>query len=111
MEGVTTDYLPYSSSNNNGSLKANPITDQATFYNNATSGVATDSRPYSEAEYELSPLDRVKKAYGPGSLWKNGSTSKGQEGLVQVNIANTIRRWYINSSTLTAGKRFLLPGK
>lgn len=91
------NYKPYAASDQTGTFRESSIADQAAFYTN-TPEVSSDSRPYQEVEYELSPLNRVKQAFGAGSLWKNATTSKSTKALDQINIAGTVRRWTINTS-------------
>jgi hypothetical protein len=91
-------YLPFVSNDDNGGLKSAPLSNQTSFYS-GTYGVATDARPFQELDYELSPLNRVKQAYGSGQRWKNEVVQKSSQTLHQINAANTVRRWYISSST------------
>jgi RHS repeat-associated protein len=96
---IVEDRLPYVSTDQNGAFKSTAISSQSSFYTN-TPGVAQDSRPFIENEFEVSPLNRVKKSFGPGSLWKTGSVSKSAQASFNVNAANEVRRWFINASGL-----------
>ena len=37
-----------------------------------TTQLPANQHPYSETVYDASPLDRIKKQYGPGAAWRNG---------------------------------------
>ena len=43
----------------------------ATFKSSASANYSSDSRPYNQAIYESSPLNRIAKQYGPGAAWYN----------------------------------------
>ena len=43
----------------------------ATFKSSAPANYSSDARPYNQAIYESSPLDRIAKRYGPGAAWYN----------------------------------------
>lgn len=94
----TKQYLPYVSSSNSGSYKANVNTEQSLFYN-GTSKVAIDSRPFSEHTLiEKSPLGRVKEAYGPGSSWYS-TLHKVSTGFTVNSATLPVKRWQISSTT------------
>lgn len=71
-------YLPFSNGTD-GYLKLNSAIINAAgdyigvaqpFYaTNSNNKIADDARPYAETVFELSPLDRPDKNYGPGLLW------------------------------------------
>jgi len=67
------DYLPYvpSTSGNDGTYRADALTATNTFYN--TSKYENTTNPYSQKEFEASPLNRVLKQAAPGSPWALGS--------------------------------------
>lgn len=94
----TKQYLPYASSSNSGSHKANESSEQSTFYN-GTSKVAVDSRPFSEQTLiEKSPLGRVKEAFGPGAAWYSTS-HKVTTGFLVNSSTLLVKRWQINAAT------------
>ncbi len=71
-------YLPYISEEGNGWFKNNFVakgatgyttSDQYVFYNNASTTIAQDTKPYSETIFEPSPLSRPSKQYGAGEDW------------------------------------------
>jgi RHS repeat-associated protein len=109
---ITTDYLPYTSSDQNGAYKSNTLAAQSSFYSNASSGVATNSRPYKEFEFEMSPLNFIKKAYGEGALWKDPTTStyKSSQSQTQVNRDNTVRRWILSTAGLPESSSYYPEG-
>lgn len=89
-------YLPYAGATQDGSFHSNPISEQSSFYSNATR-VSTDSRPFSEYTFENSALNRVTQAFGPGSSWYADS----KKSLANYEIyTNVLTRWDINSSGL-----------
>ena len=55
-----------------------PSTKSDGTYNGSTTGANfySDTYPYSEIEYEPSPLNRIKNQYGPGVTWRSGSGHK-----------------------------------
>lgn len=100
------DYKPYSSSSGQSGLFVSAaLTNQATFFTN-TPQVPSDSRPYSEFDFELSPLNRINEAFGPGALWKNGMVSKGVKSLSQINVSGTVRRWTISAGLPTTNSTY-----
>jgi RHS repeat-associated protein len=97
---IKEDYLPYASTEQNGGFKTDPVSGITSFYG-GTYGIPTDSKPHTKIEFEISPLNRVKRAYGAGELWDDASTStfKSSQRSTQVNLSDVVRRWYINSTT------------
>ncbi|TKG91594.1 RHS repeat-associated core domain-containing protein [Puteibacter caeruleilacunae] len=63
-------YLPYVSGTSNGVFQENAIASQLTFYANPDPTIAQTTVPYSEVEFEPSPLNRVMKQGAPGETWK-----------------------------------------
>ncbi len=75
-------YLPFAAQNNS-LYKANVLDANGNFanaalnfYNNPNDNIADDSRPFSETEFEQSPLGRPTNDYGPGSDWNNATVKK-----------------------------------
>lgn len=64
-------YLPYPAEGHGGVFRRDAIGDQSQFYR-AQFG-AEGARPYSVKEYESSPLGRVRRTAGPGTLTSDGS--------------------------------------
>jgi RHS repeat-associated protein len=112
-------YLPYVSGNT-GAYKTNflPKGDanyatsnnaQYQFYQNTTTRVAVDDRPYSETLFEPSPLNRPDKDYGAGEAWApvaDGGANKFIQHAYLINQHNTgshatqekVIAWEINGS-------------
>ncbi|MEO8235549.1 MAG: DUF6443 domain-containing protein, partial [Flavobacterium sp.] len=67
----TKDYLPYANSTSSLNYNPNAGTEIGTFYNNTT--YENTQNPYSEKEFESSPLNRVFKQSAPGTAWALGS--------------------------------------
>jgi len=93
------EYLPYSSSSQNGKFRSAGISEQGTFYNSPPTGVRNDSRPFKENVFENSSLDRITDVFGPGIDWKNGTVSKSVKTLTRANTATeSIIKWKDYSS-------------
>jgi len=45
-------------------------------YNGTTTGIDADQRPFSEIEFERSPMDRILQHYGPGERWKQAERKR-----------------------------------
>jgi len=65
------EYLPYVSSSSNMAFETNAKDNTATFYN--TQNYDNTSNPYSEKQFEPSPLNRILKQAAPGNSWAMGS--------------------------------------
>lgn len=64
-----TKYLPFTSTIQNGWIKANALTMQASFY--TTGGeLPADAAPFAVSKFEASPLNRVIKQGSPGTDWQ-----------------------------------------
>ncbi|WP_140487074.1 DUF6443 domain-containing protein [Flavobacterium sp. GSA192] len=68
----TKEYLPYSDTFNCGAFRGTTLTNAIVtgFYNN--SKYENTTNPYSEKEFEASPLNRVLKQAAPGNDWRLG---------------------------------------
>ncbi len=88
-------YMPYTDPTNDGSFKTAPVTNQASFFSNA-SRVAHTTYPYAETVFDNSPLNRITETSNPGTDWKlgNGHTQKID---TRCNLANEVMRWTITS--------------
>ncbi|MEJ1237449.1 DUF6443 domain-containing protein [Chryseolinea sp. T2] len=66
-------YLPFVATDGTGSFKTITYAANGTyannFYNTPTNNIIDDTQPFSETNYEYSPLNRTLKEYGPGSNW------------------------------------------
>jgi len=87
-------YLPYAAGTN-GQYKADALTAQGSFYQNAT-GVAHDNHPFALTQFDASPLNRVLEQGAPGTAWqpKGGVDASGNtvKLLQRTNTANEVLR-------------------
>ena len=75
---VVKEYLPYTidAGGTTGDFRPDMLLEQYDFYNHATNNslkVAMTHYPFSEKEYEASPLNRILKQAAPGESWRLGS--------------------------------------
>jgi RHS repeat-associated protein len=71
---VAAQYLPYVSTQDNGTYKSAALTEQAAYYVNGTNDKVADSpSPFVQAVYEKSPLGRLKEQGMAGLEWQPGS--------------------------------------
>jgi len=92
-------YLPYVSTQNDGTFKPNFVTDQQSFYSTgAASNVAHSTYPYSSTIYEQSPLSRVLEQGMPGTDWQPGSGHTIRTGFGQ-NADNEVRMFESDGSS------------
>lgn len=66
------EYLPYASSINNGEFESNALSNTNSFYNTLKYEYTTN--PYTEKEFDNSPLNRVVELALPGEDWKKTTT-------------------------------------
>ena len=59
-----------------------------------------DAKPYSIAEYEPSPLNRVTAQFGPGADWYNNNKKKN---IIYTTNNTYVRNYYIEESQLFCG--------
>jgi RHS repeat-associated protein len=91
MGRQTRQYLPYTSTENPGKYKSNPLTDQPVYYQQKFG----ETVAYSRVEYDNSPLNRALKSFAPGSKW--GGDNKSSTGDIKFNKAeDDLKRWYID---------------
>ena len=83
-------WLPAASVNTDGSF-VEPITFQST-----QKTAYGDNNPYTQSEYEPSPLNRITGQYGAGSVWY--ANSKKVATAYQTNGANEVAYYYVNNS-------------
>ncbi len=92
----TREYLPFTNGSTSLNYQAIDSTDVQGFYT-PTNGYYAADNPYSEKQYEASPLNRVLKQAAPGNAWAMGS---GHEIKLdyQSNSANEVRQYDITTS-------------
>jgi RHS repeat-associated protein len=91
----TFGYLPYASTEGSGWYKSNAVntasysqSSHSAFYSNGTvDKVIDDTKPFAETIFEPSPLNRVVKAYQPGSAWAASTTDNpnGKDKYIQYD--------------------------
>ncbi len=88
-------YLPYRASSQDGKFKATAVADQQAFLTSGPSPFYPgETKPYTEVQFEQSPLNRVLATYAPGNLW--GGAGRGVLADYQVNeAAEDVRIWTI----------------
>lgn len=94
-------YLPYLSSDNNGSFKRDPFTEQNSFNRGffaagCSSGDGEDVF-YSKTLFENSPLNRPLKTMAAGNSW--AGHAKGVEISYEINEDAEVRMWQIDDLT------------
>ncbi|WP_223150969.1 DUF6443 domain-containing protein, partial [Flavobacterium ajazii] len=92
------EYLPYVPTTAASlNYKTTALTDVGTFYNTAI--YESTLNPYSQKEFEVSPLNRVLKQAAPGNDWKLGN---GHEIRLdyQTNIAADLVKKYLVATAL-----------
>lgn len=92
------EYLPYERSSASLSIDPNPTGNITSFYNTFQFG--NTENPYSETEFEDSPLNRVLKQAAPGNDWKMGD---GHEVKFKydTNNSNQVYHFKISSTSGT----------
>ncbi len=94
-----TQYLPYVTSQNDGTFKPNFLTDQQAFYSNGTADKITDSPyPYAITVFEQSPLSRTVEQGMPGQDWQPGNNHTVRNLFTQ-NVANEVRQFETDGSS------------
>ncbi len=89
-------YLPYATATTDGALKANPLTEQNSFYSSQLTGQG-ETFFYSNSTIEASPLNRPTKSYAPGNNWIGASRGVGMQYLNNT-IADDIKKWQVNGA-------------
>ena len=89
-------YLPYVSSQNNGNFKTTAIEDQCEYYR-GTSGVASDEVAYGETVFENSPLNRPRKQFGAGEVWKEQGLGISYEYAMNV-LADGVKKFSVSTA-------------
>ncbi|WP_223150968.1 DUF6443 domain-containing protein, partial [Flavobacterium ajazii] len=89
------DYLPYAATSNGGTFRTDALNATTAFYN--TAKYEYTYNPFSEKQFEPSPLNRVLKQAAPGAGWALGSGHEIKMDY-QTNIANEVRSFRVNLS-------------
>lgn len=82
------EYLPYATQTNGLEYVSSALTDVLTFYNTPYYGETTN--PYTQKEFEFSPLERVLKQAWQGNDWALGN-GKEIKYDYQTNVANEVK--------------------
>lgn len=121
-------YLPFASTESNGSFKTDPFSQQVSFYNTQLSGQTGETSigagslnwAYSKTNYEASPLNRVVETFAPGANWvgSEGGSQRSVQAKYWINTAtDSVRIWtvtdisnsfgtYATSATYPAGELY-----
>jgi RHS repeat-associated protein len=83
----TKEFLPYANQNASLNYNASAESDITNFYSSYNGGTQF---PYSEKQFEVSPLNRVLKQAAPGDAWSLGS-GKEIKFDYQTNTANDVK--------------------
>ncbi|OFX25544.1 MAG: hypothetical protein A2041_13175 [Bacteroidetes bacterium GWA2_31_9b] len=87
-------YIPYTASGN-GEYRTNAQNDVISYYQSTITGKSnTDSKPYSEIDFEASPLNRVLNNTGVGQEWN----SKAVEYNYLTNTS-AVNSWDVNGTS------------
>jgi len=86
-------YLPYTGINGFGDFRPNAFAEQSSFYTNGQSGkIPVDNAPYSQVNYENSPLARIIKQGLPGDGFQLNQHSKSAD-YRSNNSEDLVRIW------------------
>ncbi len=96
-------YLPYVSNRTDAYIDESWIINQADFYSSPGAGIASSPYPFSEVEFDNSPLNRVMKQGAPGAAWQLNEHPV-EFGYQTNNYNNSIIIWEYNSTTAHASK-------
>ncbi|MDQ1086543.1 DUF6443 domain-containing protein [Siphonobacter sp. SORGH_AS_1065] len=95
------NYLPYPSLGN-GAYQSGASSTANNYYN-SSAFCNNNERGYSQTEYELSPLNRVKKQYAGGS-------NKAVEFYYGVNDGNEVKQYDVNNGNLIGHDSYYIGG-
>jgi RHS repeat-associated protein len=113
-------YLPYTNSTS-GVYESNPVTSQLSFYT-SQQNVVHDPIPYSEADIEISPLNRTTEQGSVGSTWQisktNGISNRTGHTLryeYGTNAASDVYLWTVDEANripvALSSKKYYSAGK
>ncbi len=89
------EFLPYANQTASLNYNASAGTDVLGFYN--TNGYENTSNPFSQKQFEASPLNRVLKQAAPGNAWSMGS-GKEIKMDYQTNTANDVKLYKVSTT-------------
>lgn len=89
-------YLPYAATTNSGTLKADPLPEQYSFYSTQLAGQG-ETWFYSNSDVEASPLSRVVKTYPPGNNWVGAGRGVAMNYLNNT-IEDHVKIWTVNAA-------------
>ena len=89
------EFLPYANQNASLNYNASAGTDVLGFYN--TTGYENTSNPFSQKQFEASPLNRVLKQAAPGNAWSMGS-GKEIKMDYQTNTATDVKLYKVTTT-------------
>jgi len=85
------EFMPYIASTATGQFQTSTVASQEAFYNSPPTGIAQDTRPFTEYQFDGA---RVTSATGPGQEWSSTSSAS----IMKVYSGSDIRKWSINGS-------------
>ena len=92
---IDKKYLPYVSSNSNGSYNSNALTQVISFHEaGQLVGREADGKPYSTILYDNSPLNRITGEVGIGADWKNNPVC-----INYTTNTTTIQHWKVTGAS------------
>ncbi|GGI57151.1 DUF6443 domain-containing protein [Winogradskyella haliclonae] len=86
------EFLPYAQSNNGGAIVSNALSATQSFYN--TTKYENTTNPFTENDFEASPLNRVLKLAAPGNDWAMGSDHEVETSYL-TNANNEVKRYEV----------------
>ncbi|MEO1253298.1 MAG: DUF6443 domain-containing protein [Bacteroidota bacterium] len=87
----TTQYLPYRKNQVNAVFDENDLSNQGSFYSGGIEGKESTLYPFSEIQYEVSPLQRIQEQGSPGADWQIGNHTIVYD--YEVNADNEVIKW------------------
>ncbi|MBS9461419.1 hypothetical protein KIM67_03285, partial [Flagellimonas sp. 389] len=94
---VEKEYLPYAADGSVGHMRSTSKTDTHGFYTEKYNGEINSGspNPYSQKEFEPSPLSRILKQAAPGHDWRMGGGHE-IEFAYKANVTNEVRRFSVS---------------
>jgi RHS repeat-associated protein len=102
------EYLPYSSSSNIGTYRPSAQDDTHSFYDTSKYNedfpgmTISNINPYSEKQFDNSPLNRIEKQAAPGYDWRMGGGHEIQI-VYDYNANYEVRKYKVNLSKSVSG--------